>query len=255
MRAFLAALQFLTTLPLPGHHQIQETDWGRATAWYAGVGLLLGALLVGLDWGLRWLLPTGVATALLLVAWVALSGALHLDGFVDCCDALLVPVSRERRLEILRDVHAGTFGIVGVSLLLLTKYTALLALPVSIRPAVLLLVPTLGRWGMTLAVLLYPYARQGPGLGQRAKMGAGRLQLAIATATVLLVTGVGGWLGLGWIAPALLGLTTLLVLAVAGWTQAKLGGLTGDVYGAICELGETAALLAVVAVAQRGMWP
>lgn len=86
-------------------------------------------------------------------------------------------------------------------------------------------------------------------------MGAGRLQLAIATATVLLVTGVGGWLGLGWIAPALLGLTTLLVLAVAGWTQAKLGGLTGDVYGAICELGETAALLAVVAVAQRGMWP
>lgn len=254
MRGFLAALQFLTVLPLPGDHQPGETDWGQATAWYPAVGLLLGALLAGLDWGLRWLLPGGVAAALVLVAWVALSGALHLDGFVDCCDALLVPVSRERRLEILRDVHAGTFGIVGAVLLLLTKYAALVALPAAIRPAALFLIPTLGRWGMTIALLLYPYARSGPGLGQRARAGAGRLQLAIASGTALLVTGLSGWLGLGWAAAGLMGLTLFLVLAIAGWVRVKLGGLTGDVYGAICEVGETAALLALAALAGKGVW-
>jgi adenosylcobinamide-GDP ribazoletransferase len=224
------------------------------------VGLVLGAILAGLDWGLRWLLPGGVAAAVLLVAWVALSGALHIDGFVDCCDALLPPVSRERRLEILRDVHTGAFGIAGVVLLLLTKYSVLVALPGAagagpIRLAGLLLIPTLARWVMGGAVLLYPYARREPGLGQKAKTGAGGQQLAVATATALLVTGLTWGLGLGWTALAILAATVLTALAVAGWIRSRIGGLTGDAYGAICELGELAGLIALVALAHQGALP
>jgi adenosylcobinamide-GDP ribazoletransferase len=257
MRAFLAALQFLTILPVPGVHLVRDADWGRATAWYPAVGLLLGAILAGLGWGLRHLLPGGVAAALLLVAWVALSGALHLDGFVDCCDALLAPVSRERRLEILRDVHAGAFGITGVVLLLLTKYAALAALAGAgtIRLAALLLIPTLARWAMSGAVLLYPYARSGPGLGQKAKTGAGRAQLAVATATALLATGLAWWAGLGWAALGLLVVTALTGMAVASWIRSRIGGLTGDAYGAICELAETAGLIALAALAYQGGLP
>jgi cobalamin 5'-phosphate synthase/cobalamin synthase len=260
MRPFLAALQFLTILPVPGIHLARDADWGRATAWYPAAGLVLGAILAGLDWGLRWLLPGSVAAAVLLVAWVALSGALHIDGFVDCCDALLPPVSRERRLEILHDVHAGAFGIAGLVLLLLTKYTVLLALPDSagshpFRLAGLLLIPTLARWAMSGAVLLYPYARPGPGLGQKARTGAGRRQLAGATATALLVTGLAWGLGLGWKALAILMVTLVTALAVAGWIQSRIGGLTGDAYGAICELGELAGLLALVALAHQGVLP
>ncbi|HSR29608.1 MAG TPA: adenosylcobinamide-GDP ribazoletransferase [Anaerolineae bacterium] len=255
MRAFLGALQFLTILPVRGAHQLNESDWGRATAWYPAVGLVLGALLAGLDWGLGWLLPGGVVSALLLVAWVALTGALHLDGFVDCCDALLASVSRERRLEILRDVHVGAFGVVGAVLLLLVKYVTLATLPAVVRLPALLLIPTLGRWGMTGAVLLFPYARSGAGLGQKAKAGAGSGQLAIATLTALAAAGLAWWLGLGWSALALLILTAVAVLALGGWVQSKLGGLTGDVYGAICELVETTSLLALTAFVYRGVLP
>lgn len=255
MRAFLAALHFLTILPVPGSHCLDDDDWGRATAWYPAVGLLLGAILAALDWGLRQLWPDSVATALLLVAWVTLTGALHLDGFVDCCDALLAPVPPERKLEILRDVHAGAFGIVGIVLLLLTKYAALSALPDVIRLPALLLVPTLGRWGMTGAVLLWPYARSGPGLGRKAKTGAGPERLAGATATVLLVAGLLWWAGLAWTALGLMALTAIAVLAIAQWIQSRIGGLTGDAYGAICELAETVNLLALAALIHGGLLP
>jgi cobalamin 5'-phosphate synthase/cobalamin synthase len=254
MSAFLAALRFLSVLPVPGAGDVREADWSRATAWYPAVGLVLGVILAGLDWALGRALPGNVAAAVLLVAWVGLSGALHLDGFVDCCDALLVPASRERRLEILHDVHAGTFGIVGVAMLLLLKYTALAALPAGNRLPALLLIPTLARWGMTGAVLLYPYARPGPGLGRRAKTGAAGFQLALATGTALVVTGLAWGLGLGWVAAALLILVLVAVVATAGWIRSKLGGLTGDAYGAICEVGEAVCLLALAAVTQQGMW-
>jgi adenosylcobinamide-GDP ribazoletransferase len=253
MGSFLAALQFLTILPVPGRHLLRDEDWGRATAWYPAVGLVLGGILAVLDWALRLLWPGGVSSALLLVAWVLLSGALHLDGFVDCCDALLAPASPERRREILRDVHVGAFGVVGAVLLLLTRYAALSTLPVSVRPAALLLVPTLGRWGMASALLLYGYAHPGPGLGRKAKTGAGPLQLVIGTATALLVSGLGWWAGLGWMALGLLGLTALTTLATAQWIQSKIDGLSGDAYGAICELVETVNLLALVAVIQADL--
>ncbi len=255
MLPFLAALRFLTILPVPGTHRFDDATWGKATAWYPAVGLVLGAILAGLDWGLRWLFPEGVAAALLLVAWVALTGALHLDGFIDCCDGLLAPVQRERRLEILRDVHAGAFGIVGVALLLLVKYAALAALSGEIRLPSLLLVPTLARWCMTGAVLLYPYARAGPGLGQKAKTGAGRWQLVIATGTALLACALAWWAGLGWTALLPLLLAALAGLLVAQWIQSRIGGLTGDAYGAICELTEAVGLLALAILAYQGVMP
>lgn len=253
MRALLAAFRLLTILPLPGSHQISDADWGRATAWYPAVGLVLGAILAGLDWGLRWLWPDGVAAAMLLVFWVVLTGALHLDGFVDSCDALFVPVSRERRLEILRDVHVGAFGVVSVALLLLLKYAALVALPDGSRLPALILIPTLGRWVMTGAVLLYPYARPGTGLGQRAKTGAGIQQLAVATVTALLATALAWWAGLGWTAILLFAIMALVAFLVAQWVQSRLSGLTGDALGAICEIGEVSGLLALVALAYRGV--
>jgi adenosylcobinamide-GDP ribazoletransferase len=255
VQSFLVALRFLTILPLPGAHHLSDGDWGRATAWYPAVGLVLGIMLAGLGWGLHLIFPRGVAAALLLAGWVALTGALHLDGFVDCCDALPAPVSRARRLEILRDVHVGAFGLASVVLLLLIKYTALAALPDSLRLATLLLIPTLARWTMTAAVLLYPYARSELGLGQRAKTGTGWQQLAVATLTTLLVTTLAWWAGLGWMVLLLPFVAAFSAFLIGQWIRSRIGGLTGDAYGAICELVEVIGLLSVIALVSAGGLP
>jgi adenosylcobinamide-GDP ribazoletransferase len=253
VQAFLAALHFLTIVPAPGDHQPQDIDWWRATGWYPAVGLLVGIVLAGLDWGLSLVWPRSVTGALVLAAWVALTGALHLDGFVDSCDALLASVPRGRRLEILRDVHAGTFGLVGAVLLLLAKYATLVSLPAGLRGPSLVLVPILGRWTMTAAVMVYPYARPGPGLGRKAKAGRGWRPLALATGTALTGCAIAAWAGLGWGALVALLLSAALAFAVAQWMHARLGGLTGDTYGAICELVEVASLLLLSGLTAPGL--
>ena len=255
MGPLFSAIRFLTILPLPSGQQETDQDWGRATAWYPAVGLVIGVLLAALDWALRWLWPDAVATALVLAARVALTGALHLDGFIDCCDALLAPVPPQRRLQILRDVHAGAFGIVGVVILLLTKYAALAAAPAELRLPSLILIPTLARWAMVGAVWLFPYARSGTGLGQKARTGSGLKPLLTAAATAFVVAVLCWWGGLGWGAPILVLLTVVLSALVGIWIQSRLGGLTGDAYGALCELVEAACLLTVAAVLFGGLLP
>ena len=98
---------------------------------------------------------------LLVVLLVVLTRALHLDGFMDTCDALLGGFDRERRLAILRDPHVGAFAVIGVVCLLLIKVSALLGLPIvgADRLPILLLFPCLSRWAMLLTMELYPYAR------------------------------------------------------------------------------------------------
>ena len=259
MRPLLAAFRFLTILPVPGDHDLPAADWAAGTAWYPLVGLVLGAILATLAWALAWLWPGAVVAALVLVAWVLLTGALHLDGFVDCCDALFASVAPERRLEILHDLHTGAFGVAGVALLLLTKYAALASLA---APAILaepagwlplILIPTTARGGMTATIVLYPYARSEPGLGARAKSGAGAMQLATATTITLAVTAAIWWAGLHWGALVIVVVIAATMLLAAQWICSRIGGLTGDAYGALCELGEAAGLLAASALAFRGL--
>jgi adenosylcobinamide-GDP ribazoletransferase len=242
--AFFAALQFLTIAPALVRRPFTGAELGRAVAFFPLVGLLLGAALLGLDRVLAWVFPISLASALLLASWVVLTGALHLDGFLDSCDGLFGGRTPEERLRILRDPRIGAFGACGGVLLILIKYEALTALVA--RTTALLLAPMLGRWGMAMAIVLFPYARP-QGLGSALKEHARGWHVAVAT---LAVAAVAYWLG-GW--P---GLLILPGCAACTWIAARfalrrLPGLTGDLYGALCELLEVVVLLAVVAVERR----
>jgi adenosylcobinamide-GDP ribazoletransferase len=236
MIALLAALQFLTLFPPVVRRPFTPVELGRSVGFFPPVGLLLGGIVLGLDHGLRLVFPPGVATALVLAAWVMLTRALHLDGFLDACDGLFGGFTPQDRLRILRDSRVGAFGVTGGVLLLLTKYAALAALPD--RLSGLLLAPVLGRWAMALAIVAFPYARE-QGLGRAMKDHATWRQVALATVVALVAAGLlARWAGLA--ALALAGAATWLG---ARFTLGRIPGLTGDIYGAICEAVELLVLL------------
>ena len=174
------AWQLLTAIRLPGLSVEQERPASRAVPYFSLVGLVLGLFLAGTGELLYWGLPPGVASALLLVIWVALTGMLHLDGFMDSWDGLLPPREPLQRLEIMKDSRVGAFGVVGVILLLLIKFSGLLALPVSQRWLVMLVIPMLGRWAMSWAMIRYPRARP-EGMGEFFSRGLVAGQVLVAS--------------------------------------------------------------------------
>jgi adenosylcobinamide-GDP ribazoletransferase len=241
--SFLAALQFLTTLPLPGRREATPEQLGRATAYFPVVGLIIGLILAGLNWLLSHILPPAVVNALLLVALVIVTGALHLDGFVDTCDGIAGHKAVEDRWRVMRDSRAGAFGIVGVVLLLLVKYVSLNSIPPIFMMATLLFMPVVSRWAMVYAIFVYPYARPS-GLGTAFKQKTRWPEFTIATLITLIIAMA--------LFP-LFSLTALLVMLgvwmvtviFSVYLKHKFAGLTGDTYGAINEVAEVTVLVLV----------
>jgi adenosylcobinamide-GDP ribazoletransferase len=244
--SLLAALRFLTSLPLPGKREAAPEQFGRATAWFPVVGLLIGGILALLNWLLSFILPPMVVNALLIAALVILTGALHLDGFADTCDGIAGHRTVEERWQVMRDSRTGAFGVVGIVVLLLVKYVTLNSIPPEFITATLIFMPVVSRWAMVYAIFAYPYARPS-GLGTAFKQATRWPQFTIATIITLVIAAL--------LFP-LFSLTGLL-LVCGVWAVTRLfilylrhkfAGLTGDTYGAINETAEVTALLLAVLI-------
>jgi adenosylcobinamide-GDP ribazoletransferase len=228
----LNAFSFLTILPTGWLKPDLNRSPGWAFSFYPLVGLVIG-LLVSAIAAIRFL-PADVTAFLALAAWVALSGGLHLDGFADSCDGLFATVSPERRLEIMKDPRAGSWAVIGVTLLLLGKWATVryVSFPM------LVLAPVAGRWAMAFAVALFPNARPG-GIGAFFRNGLGKPQMIVATLIALAIAAA-----LGWRALIAQGASFVFAMLYGLWASRRLGGgLTGDTYGAICELVELLCLI------------
>lgn len=239
------AVSFLTRLPVGSPAEVSARQLGRSMAWFPLVGLLLGSLLLAGDWMLARLLPPLVGNALLLSLLVLATGALHLDGWADLCDGVGGGRDRAAMLHIMKDSRIGVFGAAGLVLLLLVKYTALVSLPVALRPAGLLLAPVAGRWAAVLLTVTLPYLRGPEGTAAAFAGHAGRRELLFAS-LILLAVAAALLRGPGVLLAGLLGLAAL---AFAGWARQRLGGVTGDVLGAAVELLELLTLLLVTGLA------
>ena len=241
----LSPVALLTALPVArGRHSLSSVGIGL----FPAVGLLIGAGLVAIDLVARAVLPLPAASAVVVVALVVLTGALHLDGLADTADGLFGGRDREHRLAIMSDPRTGAFGFVAIAAVLLLKWAALIEVEGWLRMGALLLVPMLARWALLPALLLWPNAKPD---GMAARLSSkNRLAHAVAaTALALAVSLAVFWpVGAGLLAVALV--TPLLVGA---YVTARLGGTTGDVLGAIVEVGE-AMLLLVVATSVSHAW-
>lgn len=227
------AFQFLTICPTIIWRPASPRETGRSMAYFPLAGATIGLALAGLDYLVGLAIPDPLRSVLVVGALVALTRGLHLDGLMDSCDGLFGGWSAERRLEIMRDSRIGSFGVLGATLDLLIRVTALMALPPEIRFPALVVVTALGRWSQVYATAAYPYARP-EGLGAAYKRNVGRWQVAIATAVALVVS-----VGLFWPVGAALLIIAWVIAALFGrYVLARIPGQTGDTYGATTEIVE-----------------
>ena len=247
---FLAALQFLTSIPLRWPREASPGELGRATVYFPVVGVIIGLILAGLYWLLSFILPSAVVNALLIVFLVVVTGALHLDGFVDTCDGIAGHRTVEDRWQVMHDSHAGAFGIVGVVLLLLVKYVSLSSISAPLMMATLIFMPMVSRWAMVYAIFAYPYARPS-GLGKVFKQGASWRIFTVATLITLVVAVamIPLWRLTGLV--VMFGVW-LITVVMAVYFKRKFAGLTGDTYGAINEVAEVSVLILVTLLGWSG---
>lgn len=237
MQSFLIALQFLTRIPVGHSFVADDSRLGMSVLFYPLVGLLIGALLMA---GAMLLAdsPAMVAAAVLLVVWVLVTGGLHLDGLADCADAWVGGFGdQQRSLRIMKDPASGPIAVCVLVLVLLLKWTLLVYLLEQNRFVPLLIAPLLGRSAILWLMLSTPYVSS-QGLAEKL------LQYLPRTATrwVAALSVAVATVALGWLPVLLAGLLLSWIRQAA---MSRLGGVTGDVYGAAVELTETAALLAV----------
>lgn len=239
-RSLLAALQFLTRLPVPAMTAVEDRDVGRSQLWYPLVGLLIGLLLVALAWMLA-SVPALLRAALLLAVWVAITGALHLDGLGDSADAWMGGSgSRERTLAIMKDPCSGPGAVVVLGMVLLIKFAALESILSAGDGFLLLLAPVLGRVALPLLFLTTAYVRPG-GLGS-----ALARHLPRRAGILVVLISVLGVVAMGRVGVVSVVAAAAMFLVLRSMMRRRIHGTTGDTAGAMVELIETTVLVTVV---------
>ncbi len=243
-----SALCFFTRLPVGT--PAAAASFEGVVAWLPVVGVAVGLVAAGAVGLAGLFLPAPLCGVAGCLAWVVVTGGLHLDGVADCGDGLLVEAPRERRLEIMKDSRLGTFGGTALFFVLAVKIAALAAAAdvcsgswkgFATLVGMCCAAAVTARCSVVMACRL-PSARPG-GLGTAASRGVGPRHERWALAAGLAVCAVNGLLGLAALLAA--PIAAFLFLSAA---RKRLGGVTGDVYGCLSELVECAVLAACCAV-------
>ena len=241
---FRIALQFLTRLPVTVAEYRTE-HLRQSLYWYAAVGAVIGLLLLLTQIVLLQILSWDadlVVSVLVLVLWVMLTGALHLDGLADTADAWLGGQGdREKSLRIMKDPQCGPAGVVAIALVLLVKFSIILYLQQHQQFMYLLVVPVAARSLVPLLFLTTPYVRA-EGLGSPFSEGLERNAIVPGLLFAIALGFLGN--GLWWLVAMLL--AALVFWGFRAWMMARLGGTTGDTAGALVEVLECTLLIACV---------
>lgn len=234
---FMLALQFLTRLPLPANLGYSPQRFAASPRYYPLVGLLVGAL-AALTFGLSLLAFDPLLAALLsTVASIVFTGAFHEDGFADACDGLGGSVSKERTLEIMKDSRLGTYGTLGLGLMVALKVIILARMPTDSTLPLLILAHAASRASSVVVVATSRYVRE-QGTAKPVASGIDPFGLTVALSTTALALGTGSyWLGgpIVWAGLAGLCLGHCWMRQIF---ESRLGGYTGDCLGAVQQTSE-----------------
>lgn len=236
MKLFWTALRFLTIFPWPRSLTTTPEEIGRSTPLFPLVGFCLGLVLVFFNRLLESYIPPGILSVILVALLVLMTRALHLDGLGDTFDGLGARAEPEEALRIMRDSHTGIFGLLAVVIAIGLKVRALEFMGPG-RDQALLIALTLGRWAMVVLAYGSRSAREGLGRFMVDYVRGGHLFFATVIALTLAFAfagRVGLWIALG---------ISLFTLVCRLSFHRRLGGVTGDTFGAVGEMTETLALV------------
>lgn len=243
MKNFFIGLQFLTRIRL-----ITQTEWslesfGKSVKYFPLIGLVIGSILSLFSYFFIFYLPTHnifvpkhVITTVLLILSIFITGGLHCDGFMDTMDGVFSGRSRDRMLEIMKDSRVGANGVTAFTMLFLSKWSLLLDISPENLVTALFVMPIISRLGMVMGITLFPYARP-DGMGKAFAQYADKKSLIFATvSTFIFIVPLGSI--------AIISMASIVIFATlfCKYITKLLGGLTGDVYGALTELSEVIVL-------------
>jgi len=240
-RPVRAALSFLTAVPVGRGVELGERDLRRGAALFPLVGAAIGALVALVAWASAQVLPAFAAAVIGVAAGVGATAALHLDGLGDVADGLGASLAGGDPAEAMRDPRLGTFGIAALVLDLLLKTSLLAVLVASGFPWPVVAAGALSRVAPIAMAWRLPYAGGGTGTWTD-DVGAAAFGIALLIALAISIPAAG--LATAWMVPAV----AISAVVIGSWSSRRLGGITGDGFGAAIQLGETLALVAAVAV-------
>ena len=255
LNLFFTALMVYTRLPVPKGIDHSEEALNRSTVFFPLIGWIVGGIGVGTYWIGQILFPPELAVLLSMISTICATGAFHEDGFGDVCDGFGGGWNKAKILAIMKDSRLGTYGVIGLGLLLAVKFFALMKLlpaePFGLRVALKVIsAHTLSRWIATTVIAAMPYARDDEQSKVRpiARGGIASGPLAVATLfglapTLVLVAISGLWIYLTFLIPLWL-VRWRLMAFFAKW----LGGYTGDCLGATQQLTEVVVYLSYVSL-------
>ncbi len=240
---FLTALMFYTRIPVPKWVPWSEEILNRSTRYLPLVGLLVGGIGSGVFAGLQQLFPVHLSLILSMLATIFVTGAFHEDGFADFCDGFGGGYTREKILTIMKDSRIGTYGSIGLTGMLATKFAGLISLTPETIPFALLSGHAFSRLMPVIVIFTSSYSRDDATsktkpVGKRSKSS----DLLIAIALGLAPLSLFPW----QIAATAVPVCLLIYRVFKRYLEKKIGGYTGDCLGALQQISEVTFYLILV---------
>lgn len=244
LESLVVAFQFLTRLYLPINVEWDMANLRRSLMWFGLVGAFIGVILAGaMTLFNRFDLIPAVSAIIILLIWIFITGGMHIDGISDMADGFFSMRDKEKTLEIMKDSHVGAFAVITIVFLLLIKFEMLKEFIIIEKNVwLLILPPTIARIAAGLVLSFYETTKKS-GLGYTFHSSDPRIFWAIGFVVTLIISSILNIKSLIFIGIAILA-SNLMAL----WAKKKIGGLNGDIYGAIVETVEVIGMVFICVV-------
>ncbi|MCP4162666.1 MAG: adenosylcobinamide-GDP ribazoletransferase [Deltaproteobacteria bacterium] len=242
MKKIIYAFRFLTIIPVKWKQGEDMGEVARSISFFPIVGIVIGISNIAVYYLSNMFFSPLFTSVAVIVWWIVITGGLHLDGLADTSDGVWGGTTKERRLEIMKDSRTGVFGVLKlVSFILLKDVIVheIILLNHKTVYSILLLAPVIGRWISVISIFFFKSAKE-DGLGHFFKENIGKKELVTAflltSIIIYLIAGLGSFI--------ILFSVSIISVLVSLFFCTKLGGLTGDIYGTLCESSELLSLFA-----------